>query len=588
MFPVQHVPIRFSGLPTRAGPLTRGQANLLRVMLTGTPVCLDAVLPVPRGTEPADVSAAVRVLLARHESLRTTYRVGDVPSQVVAEAGELVMSVVEVAPPITPQLLEDVRRIHWDSPFTDAEQELPFRVAAVSADGVLSHVVLALSHVAADLAALTIVAGELEKLLTGQPLSAPGPQPLDFLTVENGAAMRNRLRTSLRYWETQLRTTPHSLFPQRWPEEDGRLHPGLLVRSAAAAKALDRASRRIGASRSAVALTALVVLVADYVGQPVCPVTMPSANRFLPQTRDYVGQLGSDCFTRVDLRGTPTFDAAARAVRRESIRGYWHGWFDTDELWRLYETVATERGLHAHARELVFNDLSGVGSATARPGEASLPERYGLVGTPVVAADRATGAADGAWARVSPGAGNCWLEAEPSVSRLSVDLYRLDHELTAAFWADPRCFTAAETVALAHAFEALLVAAGDDDLELCDVRSVTGLAPRVQGDDWYPVDSGWVPLSCARRLLADVVGDDSFVAAVPDPRLGHRLIGYLGDGSWTPQAVHSACVAALEDRPGAMTPHTYVICADVPEDRDDWDAWRRQPVRATGTGRADR
>ncbi|MEO3930178.1 condensation domain-containing protein [Micromonosporaceae bacterium B7E4] len=588
MFSVERIAIRFSGLPTRTGPLTRGQANLLRVLLSGTPVCLDAVVPVPAGTTVADVAEALRALLSRHESLRTTYRVGEPPTQVVEESGELVLKVVDVAPPTTPHLVEQVRRIHWDNPFTDPASELPLRVAALRLDGLITHVFLAISHVAADLAAVVIVGADLEKLLVGEELAPAGAQPLDFLAVENGVAMQNRLRTSLRYWEDQLSTTTHSLFPQRWPEEDGRLHPALLLRSQAAADALDRASRRIGVSRSAVALTAVVVLIAHYTGQPVCPVTMPTDNRFLPRTRDYVGQLGSDCFMPVDLRQLETFDAAARTVRRESIRSYWYGWFDSGDVWPLYETVATERGVHAHARELVVNDMSAIGPPAGRGSDASLPQRYGLVGAPVLDPDGATTAAEGAWGRLAPGAGRCWLEAEPSVSRLSVDLHRLEHELTVAFRADPRCFTGAEVVALANAFEALVVAAGEATLALRDVRSATGLAPRARDDDMYLVDSGWIRLRSARRLLAEVAGSASLVTAVPDARIGHRLVGYVGEGDWSPQSLHRACVAALANRPGAMTPHTYVICRGAPADRDDLDAWRRQPARDVGTGRPDR
>src|SRR5438132_634143 len=93
---------------------------LRRVMLTGTPMCLDAAVAVPGGTTVSDVVDAIRALVTRHDSLRTTYRTGDDPGadpvQVVADAGEIVLTVHETDTELTDYLLEDVRRLHWVSP----------------------------------------------------------------------------------------------------------------------------------------------------------------------------------------------------------------------------------------------------------------------------------------------------------------------------------------------------------------------------------------------------------------------------------------------------------------------------------------
>ena len=67
--------------------------------------------------------------------------------------------------------------------------------------------------------------------------------------------------------------------------------------------------------------------------------------------------------------------------------------------------------------------------------------------------------------------------------------------------------------------------------------------------------------------------------------VGEELVGYLAGPELTPRAAHLAAMAGLRNRPTAMAPTRYVICASAPQDPDDLEAWRRQPVLAEGDGR---
>ncbi|MGD0068011.1 MAG: hypothetical protein ABSB76_31840, partial [Streptosporangiaceae bacterium] len=98
--PVRPIPVQFTGERAREGPLTLGQLNMY-VWLSRIPDhpygILCAELPVPAVVSAGEVAQAAAVLIARHESLRTTYVPGFVPGepprQRVAAAGVQLLEV---------------------------------------------------------------------------------------------------------------------------------------------------------------------------------------------------------------------------------------------------------------------------------------------------------------------------------------------------------------------------------------------------------------------------------------------------------------------------------------------------------------
>src|SRR5271167_2780062 len=88
--PVRPVPVEFTGERAGEGPLTLGQLNLYKWMREAPDhlyAILCAELPVPAVVPVGDVAEAAAMLIARHESLRTTYVPGEPPRQRVAAAG---------------------------------------------------------------------------------------------------------------------------------------------------------------------------------------------------------------------------------------------------------------------------------------------------------------------------------------------------------------------------------------------------------------------------------------------------------------------------------------------------------------------
>src|ERR1700686_5240025 len=94
--PMRSIPVQFTGERAGEGPLTLGQLDLYE-WVNGTPdhvyTILRVELPVPAVVSVDDVAEATGVLIARHESLRTSYVPGEQPRQRVAAAGGQLLEV---------------------------------------------------------------------------------------------------------------------------------------------------------------------------------------------------------------------------------------------------------------------------------------------------------------------------------------------------------------------------------------------------------------------------------------------------------------------------------------------------------------
>ncbi|MFI6508754.1 condensation domain-containing protein [Streptosporangium sp. NPDC050855] len=557
----------FSGLTARHGPLTTGQANMVRCMLTDPPEHMNyrVVRAVQPGTTLAVVTEAVRRLVTRHESLRTTFHDG---LQRVLAAGEVTVEVHDTGlSPAVPEdagtcesdLAEQVARRLQGTRFA-LDTEIPLRVAVIASGGVPRQVVLVTTHSAMDAAGLAVVLTEWDELLLGKPLApVTAPQPLDVVAAERTPAGLRRAESALRYWERHLRAVPRSTLTVPVDGETDWLLPRLRVRSVPAAGALGRISARTGASPSAAVLAALAALAGVRARQRTVVVLSISANRFRPELREYVGPLAQDALIPVET-GADGFDAVLRGARSATMTAYQNSRFDADALIRIMEDVQRERGLF-FARDIVFNDMSvpGRGPRAVRGGED---------------------------------VHSVWLPPAVLPTRTSLWVHRTHGELDVTLWADPRCLPRGDALALGEGIARLLIEAGDRDVPRSELTALTGVVPVPRDDGWLPVDGCWVHLPEVGRLTADALarltgGDgtaptaETAVVAEADERLGHRLVCFT-TAATTPAALHSACLGLLPGRMSAMAPHHYVVCAAAPS---PGTSWQDLPRVTEGSGR---
>ena len=481
-----HIPVSFDGGRDRAGSLTQGQANTRRCVLRDNPVhmALRVCWPLPAGTSVMQVADTVRALLLRHESLRTTYPESPELCQQVAGAGLLEIVQYDSDGGLKPAALAlQIGQLMCAARF-DLPTEFPIRVAVVSEDAIPTHIVIVLSHMAADAAALGTIAAEWDELISGRPLGLPSSvQPVDLAGTEHAPAGQRRMASSLRYWERLLLRAPQAAFPVSGAGETDWMTQPLRIRSRRAAEALGQIKARTGAGPSTIILAAMCALVAHRVAHRSFTVALPSANRYLPGLTDYVGTISQDALMSVDLDDS-TFDEVIRHVRTRSFTAYRYSWFDSDALWEIITQACGSRGT-TFIRDCVFNDISALALNRLESRFALSPEGY----------DAATEAE------------LTWLPPEPMPTRLVLWAIRLDEEVELCLWADRHIFSAAETEGFARAMIRLLLAAAEHDIALAGMPAI---APVTRGAGWYLVDSCWVEIAAVRLLVAGAVGARPF------------------------------------------------------------------------------
>ncbi|MER6362233.1 condensation domain-containing protein [Kitasatospora sp. NPDC001527] len=592
--------IGFSGLSARSGPLAFGLTNLLRAVIVDddpSHLNLTTVLPVPDGTGLAAVERAIGVLLERHESLRTTYRIapGIGPDTVQVVAGEGAIDLLCVEADGDPaeaavELAGELRRGGFD-----LAADLPLRLAVVLRDGAPSALVCVVCHTAMDATSWEILVEEWSALMDGRELPAPAAlQPVDLVELEARPSVRRITESALGYWDARMRAVPQATFAVPGLADPARKdwhHTGLRIVSGRAAEHLDRIAERTGVSRSVVTLAAFGALVARRVDEPRCAITSLSANRVVRELRGYFGTLAQDALLLLDVEAAATFDELVRACRAEAMRAYRASWFDPIRAWEVINGVGAQRGV-SFARDLVFNDMSALGPGPAGPAG----RRFPAVRTP--AEDKPLGRSDEALdLRLEP------LAAELVPSRLVLIAHRLEGCLDLGLWADPQVLPAGEAEEFGRSLVALLAAAAEGDVPLERLPELTGVTPVPRGDGWVRSDGCRVELAAVRRLAAEVLGDRlHLVVAEPDDRLGHRLVCHLaapvGDPAGDPAdaaaglaAVHRRMLDLLPGRPTAMAPQWYVAhaapapCGPGVGAYADAVAWRALPVLAEGSGR---
>ncbi len=324
--PVRPVPVEFSGRRAREGPLTLGQLDVC-AWQSGSPdqlyATLCAELPVPAVVSVEDVAEATGVLIARYESLRTTYVSGEQPRQRVAAAGVQLLEVCSLGegqwgPRDRPAVAEAL--VRWLRESSDPGRR-PVRVAVAIAPGAGGRVIAcaaAFTHMAVDHGAIEILKRDFAGLL-GDPVRRQAGrdrhQPLDQAELEATPAERARGEAALAYLREQSRRIPHCLYALPGARPAGE-SLAVELSSVAAAMAVRQVAARTRASRSSVVLAAICAVVARRAGYRDLVLPVLSGNRFEHHLVNYVGSVVQRTVGAAGHR-TP---AGGRRARRHTRR----------------------------------------------------------------------------------------------------------------------------------------------------------------------------------------------------------------------------------------------------------------------------
>jgi len=572
--PMRPVRVEFTGERGGEGPLTLGQLDNYN-WLSQAPdhfyAILCAELPVPDAVSAELVAEAVAVLIARHESLRTTFVPGEQPRQRVAAAGVQPLEVCSLGegqwgPQDRPAVAEALLRWLRESP--DPERR-PVRIAVAIAPDEGDRVIAcaaAFSHLAVDHGSIRILQRDFAGLL-GDPARRqtrpPGHQPLDQAELEATPAERCRARAALDYLREQSRRFPRWLYALPGARASGESLE-VALSSVAAALAVQQVAARTRTSRSSVVLAAICAVLAhraDY-RELVFPVS--SSNRFEPHLVNYVGALAQGCTATVEIAGR-SFDELAVHTWAAVMEASRHGRYDTVKRDAMAEGIEHERGVRFDYGPLFIS---------------LVPESWSGL-TAGVGFQFQPGEIEVALARTELR----WRRLPVSTTPIQFILSQIDGCLRLDVWSgDVGLVPRAELESVLLAVERLLVAVAHGDVPGGRMPGLIGLEPLAGAPDRILVDHCWVDVAAVQRLVDDAVAP--VVTRVFASAGGRPLVACLAacDTVRTPQQAHARCMAALARHPTAITPRHYVICPTAPPDPADPAAWPA-PL-ATGTGRA--
>ena len=569
--PVRSIPVEFTGERAGEGPLTLGQLNVY-LWLSQIPddfyAILRVELPVPAKVCAGDVAEAVAVLIARHESLRTSYVAGEPPRQRVAAAGVQLLEVCSLGegqwgPGDRSAVAEAL--IRWLSESPDPGRR-PMRVVVAIAPDVGDRVIAcaaAFSHLAVDHGAIEILKSDFA-LLLGDPArrqaGPPGHQPLDQAELEATPAERRRADAALDHRRDQLRRMARCLYVLPGARADGE-SLAVELSSAAAAMAVQRVAARTRASRSSIVLAAICAVIARRASFPELVLPLVSSNRFERHLVNYVGSLAQDAIATIKVAGR-SFDELVRHTWTTVMEASRHGRYDEAKRIALDELTRHQRGLCFSTNPL-FNSLVPESWSGLTAGVGFEPEEI-----------------DAALARTELR----WRPMPVSGTPIRFTLNQIDGRLRLDMWSgDTGLVPRSELESVLLAVERLLVAAAHGDVPGSQLPGLIGLEPLPGGPDRMLIDSCWVDAADVQRLVEEAVAPA--VARVFAWAGGRPLVACLAatEAVHTPEQAHARCLAVLAHHPTAITPRHYVICRTAPSDPDDPAAWPA-PL-ATGTGR---
>ena len=511
--PMRSIPVEFTGERAGEGPLTLGQLNIY-AWLSEAPDHVYAILcvelPVPAVVSVDDVAEATAVLIARHESLRTTYVPGEQPRQRVAAAGVQLLEVCSLGegqwgPQDRPAVAEALVRWLRESPDPGRR---PVRMAVAIAPDAGDRVIAcaaAFSHLAVDHGAIEILKRDFAGLL-GDPArrqaGRPGHQPLDQAELEatRGRAAPGRRGTGLPAGAV-VADPPLPVRAARRPDQRRVAGGGAVVggrrdgRTAGGGAHPDqpvqhRAGGHLRRGRPPRQLPELVF-------------PLLSSNRFERHLVNYVGALAQGSIATVEIAGR-SFDELARHTWTTVMEASRHARYDSVKRDAMDELIEHERGLRLNYDPL-FNSLVPESWSGLTAGVGFQPEEI-----------------DVALARTELR----WRPMPVNGTPIQFTLNQIDGCLRLDAWsADAGLVPRAELESVLLAVERLLVAAAHGDVPGGRMPELIGLEPLAGTPDRILVDHCWVDIADVQRLLDDALAPA--VARVFASADGRPLVAHL-------------------------------------------------------------
>ncbi|MGW1178754.1 condensation domain-containing protein [Kitasatospora sp. NPDC002543] len=374
----QLLEIAFSSGRTGSGPATWGQRAIWdavrQLPAADAPrYNIAAAAPLDPGVPLPVLLTALEQLLHLHDSLHTRLQAdgAGVLRQVVDGEGTLGVHLLPAGERENPAELG--ARLHGElaAQVFDTATEWPIRIGAVTADGLVRHLSLVLSHTAVDGSGMSRLVADLSALCLGTSpeelagLRAPAQQPLEeagFQTSERGL---RRDAAARRQFVRKLRLGPPRLFPPATGQPDR--FPNAVLRSPALPRAVERVAAVHRVSTGSVLLAATAAMTARLAGSTEAVLNVVVNNRFLPELAHAVSVVAGDGLFHLP-DATAEFGEVVRRTHAAAIGTYRHAYYDKAALAAELALLAAE-GAPLADRSCVFNDTRDLLPAAADPGD---------------------------------------------------------------------------------------------------------------------------------------------------------------------------------------------------------------------------
>ncbi|HEY7200339.1 MAG TPA: amino acid adenylation domain-containing protein [Candidatus Dormibacteraeota bacterium] len=303
--------------------------------------------------DPAAVDWAFNQVIARHESLRTTFEEeAGRPIQVVHDALPIEVRVVDVSDADHPQ--DAARRCAAE----DASEPFdlttgPLTRARLYRMGPRDHVLLVTQHhIVSDFWSVGLLFQELQALYSARVAGDPSPLPAlslqypDFALWQQEFLQGEALDRLVEYWRGHLAGAPDVVdLPADRPRPLerrglGRFHP--LRFDAAAIAGLRRLAQEEGATLLMALLAVFKGVLARSCRQPDVVVGVPITGRSRGEVQEVIGYFLNWLAIRTHVGDDPTFRELLRRVRDAAVGAYAHQELPFD---RVVQAVQPARSL---------------------------------------------------------------------------------------------------------------------------------------------------------------------------------------------------------------------------------------------------
>ncbi|WP_369174969.1 condensation domain-containing protein [Streptomyces sp. R28] len=568
--------VEFRGATSGSSALTWGQKQMCMWMADSAPYIehmnLGVLVECTRPTSLEDVRDALKVVIERHEALRTRLNVREDGTfeQMVCAAGKVPIGIHGNATwNDSGTILEELKSL----PFTIFEW--PLRIAVITSGELVAGIVLCLFHVGMDGWSLQVLHRDIEEFLLATPeerdvLSGSPPRPL-LQPREHAQAQLREVGSECearaeKFWTSQLMKFSNARFPVAFkPSEEPRFSH-VTMQSFAVSRALSEASVRYGVSVNTLLISSFSLVLSVMSGLEDATFRLFCANR-TASSQHSIGNFSQIVPVAVKVSDLP-FREILKGALKTSFAAYRVGERDPHRLDRIVDSVISVRGVDPDLE--CFVNIHGYGDSHATRRETEAAPDTAIQPTDI----RKAGGIE---------------EWEPG--KFYLDVWSVSECCEMSLQADTALFSSDQLMEFLRCFEEVLLKIVDaEDLSAQEIVGDAKFISDVRREDFLVrIDESWVDLKAVHEMLSEALSTETVqIFTKGEGPVRSSLTAYLtlDQQSCDPRDVHRILLAEIKRRRFVVTPHWYVICESCPSLPATEEEWRLRGVVAEGSGRS--